>query len=163
MKLNASHMTVSGEYSFRNNYGNPANQTIFFPLIATGELKIDTFSVFDEAEQSYFRNVRKLRSGLFFQLTLQGHEQKKIRIFYVTDHDGINVKYLAKTHAGYWNQPLLQAIYTLQIDDPSIIIDSTSYKPNEVISKETKITYFWRKTNFLPDKELEIWFHKLTK
>jgi hypothetical protein len=159
MKLDASHFSVTGEYSFRNNYGAEASQTIFFPLIATGELKVDSFYVYDESAQSYFKNVRKLRSGLFFQLTLYGHQTKKIRIFYMLDHDGTAVKYLAKTNIGYWKSPVSQVIYTLQIDDPSVIVDSTSFKPDDILTRDSRITYFWRKADFLPDKELEIWFH----
>jgi len=161
MKLDASHVTVTGEYSFRNNYGVDANQTIFFPLpLATGELRLDSVSVFDETEQNYIRNVRKLRAGLFFQLTFHGQEQKKLRIYYVMDHDGRNVRYLVMTHIQYWKKPLPQGTYTLQVEDPSILIDSTSYKPDDVVSDHTRTTHTWRKVNFSPDKELDIWFHK---
>jgi len=160
MKLDASHVTITGEYSFRNNYTTDANQTVFFPLpLTTGELKLDSISVFDESEQTYIRHMRKLPSGLFFQLTCHGLEQKKIRIFYIMDHDGRNVRYLVMTHIQYWKKPIQQGTYTLQVEDPTIIIDSTSYKPNEVLSVNTKTTYTWRKVNFNPDKELDIWFH----
>jgi len=161
MKLDASHITVSGEYNFRNNHGTVANKTMFFPLpLATGELKMDSFSVYDVSGQSYIRNVRKLPAGLFFQLNFNGQEQKKIRIFYRMDHDGRTVRYLVKTQIGYWNKALSQGIYTLQVDDSAIIIDSTSFKPDDILANDTRITHFWRKTNFDPDKELEIWFHK---
>jgi hypothetical protein len=160
MKLDASHITVTGEYSFRNNYGVEVNQTMFFPLpLTTGELKLDSVSVFDVLEQTYIRNVRKLRAGLFFQLTFHGQEQKKLRIFYVMDHDGRNARYLVMTHIQYWKKPLAQGTYTLQVEDPSITIDSTSYKPDEVVSDNTRTTHTWRKVNFNPDKELDIWFH----
>ncbi len=160
MKLDASHVTVTGEYSFRNNYTTNADKTVFFPLpLTTGELKLDSISVFDESEQTYIRHMRKLPSGLFFQLTFHGQEQKKIRIFYIMDHDGRNVRYLVMTHIQYWKKPIQQGTYALQVEDPAITIDSTSYKPNEVISANTKTTYTWRKVNFNPDKELDIWFH----
>jgi hypothetical protein len=161
MKLDASHITVIGEYSFRNNYGVETNQTIFFPLpLAKGELKIDSISVFDESSQTYIRNIRKLPAGLFFQLTFHGLEQKKLRIFYVMDHDGKTVHYLVMTHVQYWKKPLSLGIYTLQVEDPSITIDSTSYKPDEVLADNAKRIHTWRKVNFNPDKELDIWFHR---
>jgi hypothetical protein len=160
MKLDASHVTITGEYSFRNNYATDASQTVFFPLpLATAEHKLDSISVFDESEQTYIRHIRKLPSGLFFQLIIHGQEQKKIRIFYLMDHDGRNVRYLVMTHIQYWKKPIQQGIYTLQVEDPAITIDSTSYKPDEVLSANTKTTYTWRKVNFNPDRELDIWFH----
>ena len=161
MKLDASHITVTGEYSFKNNYGVEVNQTIFFPLpLTTRELKLDSVSVFDESEQTYIRHIRKLPAGLFFQLTFHGQEQKKLRIYYVMDHDGRNVRYLVMTHVQYWRNPLPQGTYTLQIEDPSITIDSTSYKPDNVLSDNTRTTHTWHKVKFNPDKELDIWFHK---
>ena len=160
MKLDSSHVTVNGEYSFRNNYGTEANQTMFFPLpLATGDLKIDSISVFDESEQTYIRHIRKLPAGVFFFLNFSGQEQKRIRVFYIMDHDGRQVRYLVMTHVQYWKKPLSQGTYSLQVD-PSIIIDSTSYKPDEVVSSDKKATHTWRKVNFNPDRELEIWFHK---
>jgi hypothetical protein len=160
MKLDGSHFTVTGEYSFRNIYGYETNQTVFFPLpLATGDLKIDSISIFDESAQTFIRHYRKLPAGLFFQLVFSGQEQKKLRIFYVMDHDGKNVRYLVMTHVQYWKKPLSQGTYTLQVVDPSIIIDSTSYKPDEVISDNVTTTHIWKKVNFNPDRELEIWFH----
>ncbi len=159
MKLDGEHVKVTGEYCFRNNYGTETNQTIFFPLpLATADLKIDSVSVYDEFGQTYIRNLRILRAGLFFQLTFHGQEQKKLRIYYVMDHDGRNVRYMVKTHVDYWKKPLAQANYTLQVD-PAIAIDSSSYKPDEVLSDDSKTTETWHKVNFNPDKELDIWFH----
>ncbi len=161
MKLDASHVTVTGEYSFRNNYATDASQTMFLPLpLATGNLKIDSISVVDETMQSNILHYRKLPAGLFFQLTFHGQEQKKIRVFYIMDHDGRNVRYLVMTHVQYWKRPLSQGTYTLQIEDSSIIIDSTSYKPDEILTINAKATRTWHKVNFNPDRELDIWFHR---
>lgn len=160
MKLDASHVTVTGEYSFMNNYPAEANKTVFFPLpLTTGELRLDSISIFDESEQTYIRHMRRLPSGLFFQLTFHGQEQKKIRIFYLMDHDGRHVRYLVMTHIQYWKKPIQQGTYTLQVEDPAIIIDSTSYKPDKVLSANASTIYTWRKVNFNPDRELDIWFH----
>jgi hypothetical protein len=160
MKLDAVHITVTGEYSFRNNYGVESLQTLFFPIpFATGDLKLDSVSVFDLNLQSYVPNVRKLRAGLFFQLNFHGQEQKKLRIYYVMDHDGKNVRYLLMTHVLYWKKPLAQGTFRLEVTDPSIIIDSCSYKPDEVSSDNATIIQTWRKNNFTPDREFDIWFH----
>jgi hypothetical protein len=128
--------------------------------LTTAELKLDSVSVYDETGQTYIRNVRQLRAGLFFQMIFHGQEQKKLRIYYVMDHNGTYVCYPVKTHINYWHKPLSQGNYTLLVEDPAITIDSTSYKPDEVISDNTKTTETWHKVNFNPDKELDIWFHK---
>jgi len=161
MKLDASHMIVTGEYCFRNNYSTDANQTVYFPLpLANADLKLDSISVFNESDQTYIRHMRKLPAGLFFQMVFHGQEQIKLRIYYVMDHNGKNFCYPVMTNIEYWKKPLSQGTYTLHVEDPSIIIDSTSYKPDEVIADNSKVTHTWRKMNFKPDKELDIWFHK---
>jgi hypothetical protein len=161
MKLDTAHVMVTGEYSFRNNYSTDAVQTMFLPLpLATGDIKIDSISILDETTQSYIRHYRKLPAGLFFQLTFHGQEQKKLRILYIMDHDGRNVRYLMMTHIQYWKKPLSQGTYTLQVEDPTITIDSTSYKPDEVMTVNNKPTEIWHKVNFNPDRELDIWFHR---
>jgi len=161
MRLDALHVKVTGEYSFRNNYSIETSQTMFLPLpVTTGDLKIDSISVIDEIAPGQILHYRKLPSGLFFQLTFHGQEQKKIRIFYMMDHDGRNVKYLVMTHIQYWKKPLSQGTYILHVEDPSIIIDSTSYKPDEILTVNSKITQTWHKVNFNPDRELDIWFHR---
>ncbi len=164
MKLDTGHVTVSSEYNFRNNYSTDAEQTMFLPLpLATGGLKLDSVYVFDETAQSYIRHYRKLPAGLFFMLTFHGQEQKKIHLFYIIDHDGRNVRYPVMTHIQYWKKPLSQGTYTLQVEDPSITIDSTSYKPDVVMTVNNKVTETWHKANFNPDRELEVWFHRQKK
>ncbi len=161
MKLDAAHVKVTGEYTFRNNYTAEISQTMFLPLpLATGDLKIDSISVVDETMQGNIIHYRKLPAGLFFQLTFHGQEQKKIRIFYIMDHDGRNFRYLVMTHVQYWKKPLTQGTYTLQVEDPSITIDSTSYKPDEILTANAKVTQTWHKLNFNPDREFDIWFHR---
>ena len=160
IKLDNSHVKVTGEYHFRNNYSSDVTQTMFVPLpLAIGDLKVDSVSIFDESEHICISHYRKLPAGLFFQISFHGQEQKKVRVFYIMDHDGKNIKYLAMTHIQYWKKPLAQATYTLQVEDPSIIIDSTSYKHDEVLTVNSKVTHTWQRVNFTPDRELEIWFH----
>ena len=161
LKLDAGHIAVTGEYCFRNIYGTGTNQTVFFPLpLVTGDLKIDSVSIFDESSQTFIRHYRKLPAGLFFQLNFSAQEQKKLRIYYILDHDGKYVRYPVMTLVQYWKKPLSQGTYTLQVEDPAITIDSTSYKPDEVLTASSKTTETWRRVNFNPDRELEIWFHR---
>ena len=160
LKLDNSHVKVTGEYHFRNNNSSDVTQTMFIPLpFAIGDLKIDSVSIFDETEHICISHYRKLPAGLFFQISFHGQEQKNVRVYYIMDHDGKNIKYLAKTHIQYWKRPLAQATYTLQVEDSSIIIDSTSYKHDEVLNVNSKITHTWQRANFNPDRELEVWFH----
>ncbi len=161
MKLDVEHMMVADELSFRNNYGTVADQTVFYALpLAISDLKIDSVAIFNESNQTYIRHFRKLPAGLFFQLSFQGNEQQKIRITYIIDHNGKNFHCPIMTNVNYWKKPLAQGSYSLQVTDPAITVDSTTYKPDELIADKTPATYSWHKTNFTPDKDLDIFFHK---
>jgi hypothetical protein len=160
LKLDATHVTVVGEYVYKNNYNTPASQTTFFPLpISTSEIKMDSLSVFDVEENSYIMHTRKIPAGVFFMLNIHGMSQKTIRITYISDHDGKEIRYPVMTHIRYWNKPLHDGSYTVQVMDPTIVVDSLSIMPDATTGENSALVYKWRKWNFNPDRDLEIWFH----
>jgi hypothetical protein len=161
MTLDASHFTVTGEYCFRNKSSAPAGQTVYFPLpVATSELKMDSIAIWDVTEKGYIMHMRRVPGGVFFQLNIHASDQKILKVTYIMDHNGKEVRYPVMTHIKYWSKPLTEGNYTLQVVDPSLIVDSVSLKPDEVLSENTVLIHKWRKVNFNPDRDLEIWFHK---
>lgn len=158
--LDAAHIKVAGDLYFKNNSSRPADQTMFFPLpVRTTELKRDTFSIFDASNNSSIKSWRKHPAGIFYMLSFQPGEQKKIHIDYSDDHDGHSVRYLLMTHTKYWGDPLSLGNYTLKFDENSITIDSISYLPGSTLLEEGITVETWKKNNYMPDKELIIWFH----
>ena len=160
MKLDPAHLSVKAEYYYRNSYNSELTQTLFVPISpVSGNMKVDTFSIFDETQNVRLSHCRRLPAGLFFQVNFHPLEQKKIRISYVMDHDGRYARYLVMTHANYWKRPALQGTYSLEFEDPALKFDSASYKPDKTTISGEKTTLLWQKLNFKPDRELEFWFH----
>ena len=159
--LDSVHIRVNGEYLFRNTSSHMVSQTMFFPLpLMKGNEKLDTVAIFDISDNAPIRSYRRLGAGIFYQLSFQPQEQKKLRLFYVHDHNGKEAKYLLMTHDKYWNKAVSLEEFSIIFDERDITIDSLSYKPDKTMVETDKTTHAWHKVNFMPDKELEIWFHK---
>ncbi len=160
IRVDPVHVTVSGEYVFRNNAARVTNQTMFFPLpVIRGEQKLDSVSFYDLTGSSSV-NYRRLPAGLFYQLTFQPQQSRKIGLYYSYDHNGTEARYLQKGHASYWNSPISQEDVTVSFNELEITIDSLSVKPETKVIEDGITKCSWHRTNFMPDKELEIWFHR---
>jgi hypothetical protein len=158
-KLDSSHFQVTSDLYFENIYDKTISQAIFFPYSCEGHVvKVDTVLIFDASTNTYVKPARKSLAGVLFQATFAPKEQKKMKITYSQDHDGKLAGYVV-TKVKYWQGRLAQANYTLNINSPSVKIDSTAYKPDKISEEEGKTVYTWHKTNFKPDKEFCIWFH----
>ncbi|MDP4281412.1 MAG: hypothetical protein Q8867_04610 [Bacteroidota bacterium] len=163
LELDSAHLTVNAELYFRNNYSTPASPVIFFPYSCKGNVvKVDSIRVEDMSNNHLLRLARKTLAGVMFQLDLGNMEQKRVHVTYIQDHDGKEAGYVL-TKIKYWNEPLNQGNYALVFTDPRIIIDSVSYKPDNIIQEEGKNRYTWKKNNFSPDRELYIYFHRNKK
>jgi len=159
--LDPVHLQANGEYYFRNTAAHEVSQVMFFPLpLLTGDLKLDTLSITDASTGTPIRSFRRMSAGIFYQLTFQPQEQKKLKIYYSHDHNGKEASYLLMTHQKYWNKPVSLEEFSIVFDEKAITIDSLSYKPDKTVVEPDKTIHSWHKVNFQPDKELQIWFHK---
>ena len=157
--LDSSHFTVNCELYFKNNTTNSFTQAIFFPFSCESHVvKVDTVTIFDATRNESIKPARKNMAGVLFQVNFSSQEQKKIKVAYSQDHDGKLVGFVV-SKIKYWNGPLSQAYYTLNVTSASIKVDSTSFKPEKIIEEEGKTIYSWKKYNFKPEKELCIHFH----
>jgi hypothetical protein len=158
-RLDSAHMEVTGEIYFRNNSTENVDKTFFFPFSCHGQsIKVDTISVFDVSKNSYIKPARRNIAGILFAMSFTPKEEKKLRINYIQDHDGKTTGYIV-TKIKYWNAPLAQGNYKLIVSNPKIVIDSTSFKPDNHSVVDGKTTLTWHESNFMPEKELCFYFH----
>jgi hypothetical protein len=157
--LDSSHFLVTSDLYFENDHDQPLSQAIFFPYSCEGHVvKVDTVIIMDVSKNSIIKPARKSLAGVMFQVSFAPKEQKKFRIIYSQDHDGHLVGYVV-TKVKYWKGSLPQASYTLNVNSPAIVIDSTAFKPGKITEEGGKTIYSWYKTNFKPEKEFCIYFH----
>ncbi|MEI6173908.1 MAG: hypothetical protein WCR01_09155 [Bacteroidota bacterium] len=158
-KLGITHLEVTAELWFKNPTNKTISQTMHIPFACDGsDYANDSLTILDCTTNTCIKPIRKNIAGALIQVTVNAQEQKKIRVSYIQNHDGKRAGYII-TKIKYWNKPLAEGNYTLLVESPSIRIDSTSYKPDNISTEDGKIKETWRKYNFSPTKELCIHFH----
>ena len=158
-QLDSVHFLVTADLFLKNTTNQSSTQTLFFPYSCEGHIiKVDSVSIFDANLNVNIKPARRNQAGVLFSLLFSPQEIKKVKIIYSQDHDGRLAGYVI-TKVKYWQGHLDQANYTLNVNSPSIVIDSTAYKPNQTINENGKDLYKWNKTNFKPEKEFCIYFH----
>ena len=159
MELDATHLDVTAYLYFRNNNNQDKDQAVFYPYSCHGKsIKVDTMTMVDMTKNVSLKPSRKNIAGALYTLNFSPKEEKKLKVDYIQDHDGQTTGYIL-TKVRYLNGPLSQANYKLILVSPEVEIDSTSFVPDSRETVNGKMTLEWHKSNFMPDKELCIYFH----
>lgn len=159
--LDSAHFSVHAEVVYRNLSGSLVNQMMFIPLPVCKEgTKRDTLTVFDVTANRSIKIPRSQPAGLLFGLAFEPNQQKKLLICYTDSHDGKYLTYPLKTQAEFWKGPLAFGSYTLKYDDTVIAIDSMSTPPDTTVQEGGETILTWKRSNYTPAREFEIWFHR---
>jgi L-2-hydroxyglutarate oxidase LhgO len=132
-RLRETTFTVNGIYYFVNNTAHMVSKEINYPFPVPMS-DIDSVHVFD-IEQGRFLGFEKLQQG-------------------VKD----TVKYILTTTKN-WGEPLKKAEYTFETEQYRKI-RSFSYPPDKTSNHSDQQMYFWRKKDFLPEKDFIVIFRK---
>jgi hypothetical protein len=159
--LDEKHIAISAELVYKNTSGYAVNQMLFVPMPLKKEgMKRDTLVVHDMTDNKFIKEPRNQPAGLLFALAFEPNAQKKIRVCYTDDHNGTSFIYPLKMQADYWQGPLSFGSYTLKYDETKVVIDSTSYPADNSVKEAEETILTWKRTNFTPAREFEVWFHK---
>ena len=159
--LDAQHVAISAELVFKNSSAYGVNQLLFIPMPLRKEgLKRDTLVVHDMSANRFIKEPRNQPAGLMFGLAFDPESSKKLRVCYTDDHNGSYFIYPLKMQADYWQGPLAFGSYTLKYDETMVVIDSTSIPPDNTVKEAEETILTWKRTNFTPAREFEVWFHK---
>jgi hypothetical protein len=148
--LNPDTFNINGIYTFINHSDKKVYSSISFPFA------VETNSVIVKRifNLTYLTDIefKKNKNELTFHLFINAGDTVSINIAYCQPTQENNIYILTSTQA--WSRPLLFAEYSLTVSK-KIRIKSFSYTPDK---KRGKI-YYWKKTNFMPDKEFIISIH----
>ena len=159
--LDAQHVAVSAELVYKNSSASLVNQMLFVPMPLRKEgMKRDTLVVHDMTANRFIKEPRNQPAGLIFALAFEPESQKKLRVCYTDDHNGTSFIYPLKMQADYWQGPLSFGSYTLKYDETVVVIDSTSMPPDSSVKEAEETILTWKRSNFTPVREFEVWFHK---
>lgn len=159
--LDAQHVAISAELVYKNSSTFAVSQMLFIPMPLRKEgLKRDTLVVQDMTANRFIKEPRNQPAGLIFALAFDPESQKKLRVCYMDDHNGTTFTYPMKMQADYWQGPLAFGSYTLKYDETVVVLDSTSMPPDNKVKEAEETILTWKRSNFTPEKEFQVWFHK---
>ena len=156
-EIKDNYFYVDGIYHFCNNSNKEINQVLFYPF-PIDKLYGTVDSVFAADFKTGSVNIitNKSEQGAYFKIKIEAYGIAKYRIFYRQKTEKNKAEYILKT-THKWGKPFEKASYKLIIPVKLRII-SMSYPPDSIKTEKEKILYFWNKTDFMPDKNMEFYF-----
>ena len=155
-RLIENHFEVEGDYFFRNNLSTPLSLKLKYPFPNDSIFrKIDSVKCIDLSDSSSTINLVK-QEFMMFTISIPANESKSYRISY-HQHLKSNKALYILTTTSRWGKPFEQASYELVVEN--LLIDSLSYIPDKVDVFNDITKFYWKKENFMPDRNFEVFFH----
>ena len=157
-EISDDYFIVEGDYYFCNVGEKTIMQVLFYPFpFGVEYCNVDTISVINlQTKLSVLRNFNY--KGASFIIKIKPYGIEKYKIFYKQKLLGNKAEYILNT-TKLWKKPLEKANYELLVD-VNRIIDSVSYLPDSLAEIGNYHHYYWKKNDFMPDKDFEIYFNK---
>jgi hypothetical protein len=130
--------------------------SLFYPFPDQTMDLVDSLVIFDLKDNSIVP-YRKAGAGVFMGISVKAYGQYAFRVYFRQRLEESHFRYILKS-TETWGKALEFANYELQMP-LSITLDSLSYPPDTSFIKND-IRYFnWKKKDFMPDKDFEVFFH----
>lgn len=146
---------VSGYYHLKNSGLNIIETALYYPFPTDSIFfPVDSVHIFDMTNRSKIENINSKSGGVIFDIKIDS--TLTLFISYEQKLKYKRAKYILTT-TNYWKEPLSKVSYSL-ITPTDLEITYFSYEPdrNEIID-DRKI-YYWKKMNFMPEKDMEFEF-----
>jgi hypothetical protein len=147
---------VSGTYYFRNLTGDTIRRFLIYPLPdekvfgVTDSVKISPLEKNDPAGK--LKRVNPNRAS--FTIFILPHGTATYKIDYRQQIRVNKMKYIL-TSMRTWRNRLEEADFELSFP-ADLCIDSVNFIPDKVMLRDGKIVWQWRKSNFMPEKDIDI-------
>jgi hypothetical protein len=154
-KITETTATTDAIYHFCNVGKEEIRTPLFYPFPENTMELIDSLVIFN-SNTNEIMSQRKGKSGVFFDILVPSYGQASYRVFFrqkLTDH---HFKYIL-TSTESWGRALEFANFELQTPE-YINIDSLSYPPDTSFIKNDLQYFFWKKKDFMPELDFEIFF-----
>ncbi len=155
--LNGESFTVDGYYWFSNPSGCGTQARVFYP-IACQMGPVDSIVVADMSHSRYGDIVDSGSAGFSFRLDVGSGDTVVYHIAYRQRISGDSAAYILRSTLT-WNKPLEWAEYKLVVDS-SLIVTRCSYDPDKVYTIADRTIYYWKRVQFMPDKDMVFHFRR---
>jgi hypothetical protein len=157
--LDTACFKVEGFYWFHNSSSEETGQLIYYPFpVSDKKGIIDSVDVID-ITASIRRNIVDLTdNGFYFFVSLPPQDTGLYRITYRQKLYADSAVYILRSTAS-WGKPLESAEFKLIVNNPELV-KSFSYSPDTTYNIEDKIIYYWKRDNFMPEKDMVFHFRR---
>lgn len=156
-KISQSHFTVDGKYHFCNISTDSIRIPIFYPFPLDSLYgDVDNIRVVNLGTGEDVEFASSSPRGIHFSIVLAPLEITAYRIAYRQKIIAGRAEYILTT-TRHWDKPFEIVKYSLTIPI-DIKLDSCSYQPDSIFVSTAEKQYFWKKRNFLPQKNMLFWF-----
>jgi len=155
-RIDSVSFDVEGYYWFANNSGKQVSSDIYYPFPYHSGENIDSMRLYNITAGQMPRYSREDEYGISFPLSLAPNDTALFQIGYRQKLKSDSAVYILTTTKA-WGKPLAWAEYKLVVPD-YLIIKKFSYPPDKQYKVEGYIIYYWRKENFMPDKDMIFYF-----
>jgi len=156
-ELDSLFFTVNGDYYFRNTSDNLLSPKVTFPIASSGSQRLlDTIMVFAQENLANPVPVTLKDTLARFTINLPPESERMFKVIYRQRHNGSAAKYIL-TSTNFWKKPIEDARYSLVVPH-YIDITGFSIPPDSDTNFGDRRIYYWKKAQFMPDKEFILSF-----
>lgn len=142
---------VDGFYHFRNLTDHEVKQMLFFPFPDIKKYGEITFIKIHQKNDTTSALATQSEKGSMFRVCVPANGEIAYRISYGQKVICNEVRYIITTTQN-WAKPFEFAKYRMTLPN-HIHIHSTSILPDSTAALNEKITWFWEREIFMPDKD----------
>ncbi len=146
---------VDGYYWFANNSSGFVNSEIFYPFPHHKENEIDSIRLFNLTTGKETKFTIE-QNGISFNLIIAPFDTVLFQIGYRQKLNCDSVVYILRTTKG-WGKPLKLAEYKL-VTPKTFLVKNISYPPDKKYEIDKYRIFYWKKENFMPDKDMIFYF-----
>lgn len=154
--LNKNFVETDAAYHFCNVGESDIKTVLFYPFPDNTLKLIDSIKI-EDLRTNVSIPFRKADSGLYFMIYVKAFAQSAYKVYFRQNLKDGHFKYILTT-TSTWRRPLDQASYELHVPI-SISIDTLSYSPDTSFTSQKTQYFMWKKKDFMPDKDFEVFFH----
>jgi hypothetical protein len=156
-RIHENNVETDAAYYFCNVGDKDIRTALFYPFPENTMELVDSLVVEDMKTKSVMP-FRDARSGVFFEIFAKAYGQSAYRVYFRQQLKEDHFRYILNSTAT-WGKSLEFANYELQMP-LSIIPDSLTYPPDTSYILNNFRYYKWKKQNFMPDRDFEVFFHQ---
>jgi hypothetical protein len=156
-KIENGYFHVTGEYMLRSTNDSTGRISLFYPFPTDSVFApVDSLFIFDTGRNNEIPVLKQSASGAFFIIPLDS--VTTVLISYRQKLLSCEARYIL-TSTRHWEKPLEEAIYEL-ITPADMKIRYFSYTPDNGQKFDKQVIYYWRKTDFMPERDMVFMFEE---